>query len=203
MPTHFSYVPLKFASFFGDTIAWCYFIVWKLTEVYIHCSPGESLWFCCWFVFFFFKIWKITQHQKDNGKARTIWPSLTVLLWGSITACIMELLWKFTEAKNKAINDFNRSMRKSFFPNEGCCLNPGRSNLNWTKEQTKDDLESCGRTKAWRRIVQWFKLTTLKPNLPDSEPLQAISKVTRTLWEKQYTDTSHWVCANAPSLKMG
>ena len=111
----------------------------------------------------FLKFWKITQHQKDNGKPRTIWPSASMLPWGSITACIMELLWKFTAAKNKAINDFNRSMRKSFFPNEGCCLNPGRSNLNWTKEQTKDDLETCGRTNAWLRTVQWFKLTTFKP----------------------------------------
>lgn len=94
----------------------------------------------------------------------TIWPAASAFLWGSLTACITELLWKFTEAKNKAINDFNRSMRKSFFPNEGCCLNPGRSNLNWTKEQTKEGLETCGRTKVWLRIahiqINHFKTKT-------------------------------------------
>lgn len=125
-----------------------------------HTAAQESP---CGFWFCFFTVWKITQ--KDNGKARTIWASASALLGGSIAACIMELLWKFTEAKNKAINDFTRSMRKSFFPNEGCCLNPGRSNLNWTKEQTKEDLETCGRTNAWLRIVRGFKLTTWKPKL--------------------------------------
>lgn len=193
LPIHFPYVPLKFACFSGDTTAWSHFIVWKLTNRGIYTAAQERP--CV----FFFKIWKIAQHQKDNGKARTIRPSVSALLWGSITACIIELLWKFTEAKNKAINDFNRSMRKSFFPNEGCCLNPGRSNLNWTKEQTKEDLETCGRTNAWLRIVQWFKLTTLNPKLSLNYFIWSarqwatttISRVTTTLWDTLYTDTSH------------
>lgn len=63
---------------------------------YARCSPAESL------GFLFFKIWKITQHQKDNGKAPTIWPSASAFLWGSPTACIMGLLWKFTEAKKQS-----------------------------------------------------------------------------------------------------
>lgn len=169
LPIHFSYVPLKFACFSRDTTAWCYFIAWKLTEAYT-LQPRRVLvvgflggYFCV--VFFFKRSEKSLNTKRIMEKLGTIWPSVSALLWGSITACIMELLWKFTEAKNKAINDFNRSMRKSFFPNEGCCLNPGRSNLNWTKEQTKEDLETCGRTNAWLRIVQWFKLTTLKPKL--------------------------------------
>lgn len=158
LPIGFSYVLLKFACFSGDATACSDFIVWKPMEV--NTAAQESpcgFWFCV------FKVWKITQ--KDKGKGRTIWASASALLWGSITACIMELLWKFTEAKNKAINDFTRSMRKSFFPNEGCCSNPGRSNLNWTKEQTKEDLETCGRTNARLRIVWGFKLTSWKPKL--------------------------------------
>lgn len=111
---------------------------------------------------FLFKIWKITQSPK--GK----WKSKNNLSMGECSAlrksCCLPALWSCygnsQKPKNKAINDFNRSMRKSFFPNEGCCLNPGRSNLNWTKEQTKD-LETCGRTNTWLRRVWWFKLTTL------------------------------------------
>lgn len=41
------------------------------------CSPGESLWVQG---IFFFRIWKITQGQKDNGKARTMWPSVSAAL---------------------------------------------------------------------------------------------------------------------------
>lgn len=95
--------------------------------------------------------------QSDHQRARFSEEVLLLALWGCYG--------NSQKPKNKAINDFNRSMRKSFFPNEGCCLNPGRSNLNWTKEQTKEGLETCGRTNVWLRIVQQLKLTTLKPKL--------------------------------------
>lgn len=58
-----------------------------------------------------------------------------------ISASMLELGWNSTAANPKVCNDFNRRSRKFFFPNKGCCLNPGRSNLNWSKEQTMESLE--------------------------------------------------------------
>lgn len=43
-----------------------------------------------------------------------------------IPAPMLELGWNSTAANPKTCHDFNT--RKFFFPNKGCCLNPGRSN---------------------------------------------------------------------------
>lgn len=160
LPTHFACAPLKCARFSGDAAACCYFIVRKLTNRGTHAAAQQSPW-----VFFFLRSEKSLNTkrimekllQSDHQRARFSEEVLLLALWGCYG--------NSQKPKNKAINDFNRSMRKSFFPNEGCCLNPGRSNLNWTKEQTKEGLETCGRTNVWLRIVQQLKLTTLKPKL--------------------------------------
>lgn len=160
---HFACAPPKCARFSGDTASCCYFIVWKLTNRGTHTAAQQSPW--VFFFFFFLRSEKSLNTkrimeklvQSDHQRARFSEEVLLLALWGCYG--------NSQKPKNKAINDFNRSMRKSFFPNEGCCLNPGRSNLNWTKEQTKEGLETCGRINVWLRIVQQLKLTTLKPKL--------------------------------------
>lgn len=159
----FCLCPSKVCAFlWGHSLLLLFHCLKADKQRYARCSPAESL----GFLFFFFlrsekslNTKRIMEKlvQSDHQRARFSEEVLLLALWGCYG--------NSQKPKNKAINDFNRSMRKSFFPNEGCCLNPGRSNLNWTKEQTKEGLETCGRTNVWLRIVQQLKLTTLKPKL--------------------------------------
>lgn len=165
LPIHFACAPPKRARAFlwGHSLLLLFHCPTADKQRYARCSPAESLGFLLFFFFLRSEKSLNTKRimeklvQSDHQRARFSEEVLLLALWGCYG--------NSQKPKNKAINDFNRSMRKSFFPNEGCCLNPGRSNLNWTKEQTKEGLETCGRTNVWLRIVQQLKLTTLKPKL--------------------------------------
>lgn len=118
------------------------------------------------------------QQNKENMKLFCTAQITTV------PAPMLELGWNSTAANPKTCHNFNSRSRKFFFLNKGRCLNPGRSNWNWSKEETMESLEK------WAVIeIKYFNihLFLVLFNLScQTEPLQGVTRTFGTIIQPRF-----------------